>query len=239
MPQATGGGVVQSSSQIVDGIILDADIAANAAIARTKFANISATARVLGRKTAGAGAEEEMTLSELLDFIGSATKGDILVRDTSAWARLAAGAAATVLTGNGAGALPSFQAVASPTYKNGQTTRDLTTASGVQNIAHGMGKVPNKVRISFLGPLLNFTSAKGAVQGITVYNGTTQSSISLNGDQGQTPNWLLSAGTTIVLQTDTSNTQTGTVTFDATNIIITWVKAGSPTGTTNIVWEAE
>jgi len=33
-------------------------------------------------------------------------------------------------------------------------------------------------------------------------------------------------------------TQVGVVTFDATNIIITWTKTGSPTGSYLLLWEA-
>lgn len=56
-----------------------------------KMQNVSATSRILGRKTSGAGDVEECTLSEILDFISSATKGDILCRGTSSWTRLPVG----------------------------------------------------------------------------------------------------------------------------------------------------
>lgn len=52
-------------------------------------ASFSATSRIAARKTTGAGAAEECTLSEILDFIGSAAGGDILYRTSSGWARLA------------------------------------------------------------------------------------------------------------------------------------------------------
>lgn len=70
--------------------------------------NFTTTQRVLGRNTAGGGAGEEVTLSQLLDWIGSATKGDILVRDTAAWARLAASTSGFSLRATGAGALPAY-----------------------------------------------------------------------------------------------------------------------------------
>jgi len=57
-----------------------------------------ATTRLLARKTSGAGAGEECTLSEILDFIGSAARGDILYRGASAWLRLAKGTAGYVLS---------------------------------------------------------------------------------------------------------------------------------------------
>ena len=70
----------------------------------------SATSRIFGRKTAGAGAGEELTLSEALDFVGSAAQGDILYRGASGWTRLAAGTSGYVLTSAGAGANPSWAA---------------------------------------------------------------------------------------------------------------------------------
>ena len=46
---------------IASGVIVDADINASAAVAFSKLANVSATDRLLGRSTAGAGAIEEVT----------------------------------------------------------------------------------------------------------------------------------------------------------------------------------
>jgi hypothetical protein len=46
---------------IATGVIVDADVNASAAIAFSKLANVSATDRLLGRSTAGAGAIEEVT----------------------------------------------------------------------------------------------------------------------------------------------------------------------------------
>jgi hypothetical protein len=70
--------------------------------------DVSATSRVLGRKTAGAGDPEELTLSDVLDFIGSAAQGDILYRGASGWARLAAGTSGQFLQTQGASANPQW-----------------------------------------------------------------------------------------------------------------------------------
>lgn len=83
---------------------------ANSAVTYAKIQNISATARVLGRKTSGAGVTEEVTLSELLDFVGSAAQGDILYRGASAWARLGAGTSGYFLKTLGTGANPAWAA---------------------------------------------------------------------------------------------------------------------------------
>lgn len=74
---------------------------ANDAVTYAKMQNVSATSRILGRKTSGAGDTEECTLSEVLDFIGSAAQGDILYRGASAWERLAAGSAPQILKTGG------------------------------------------------------------------------------------------------------------------------------------------
>lgn len=79
---------------------------ANDAITYAKMQNVSAAARVLGRKTSGAGDPEELSLSEVLDLIGSAAQGDILYRGASVWERLAAGTAGLFLKTGGAGANP-------------------------------------------------------------------------------------------------------------------------------------
>lgn len=67
-----------------------------------------ATSRVIGRTTAGTGVMEELTLTQVLDLVGSAAQGDILYRDASGWTRLGAGTAGQVLQTNGTGANPSW-----------------------------------------------------------------------------------------------------------------------------------
>jgi hypothetical protein len=83
---------------------------ADTIITYAKLQNISATQRLLGRNTAGAGVTEEVTLSQLLDWIGSAAQGDILYRGAATWARLAAGTAGLPLITKGAGQNPAWEA---------------------------------------------------------------------------------------------------------------------------------
>jgi hypothetical protein len=80
------------------------------AVTYAKMQDVSATSRILGRKTAAAGDVEECTLSEILDFIGSAAQGDILYRGAAGWARLAAGTSGHFLQTLGAGANPQWAA---------------------------------------------------------------------------------------------------------------------------------
>lgn len=73
----------------------------------------------------------------------------------------------------------------------------------------------------------------------TVYRSSTQSSLSML--RSATGGGNLIAVTTFKLNSAaTGDTvfQTGVVTADATNIIITWTKTGAPTGTYTLIWKA-
>lgn len=72
-----------------------------------------ATQRVIGRNTAGTGNPEEVTASQVLDWVGS-TRGAVLYRGAGGWAILAPGTSGYALVSNGAGADPSYQAVTPP-----------------------------------------------------------------------------------------------------------------------------
>lgn len=122
-----------------------------------------------------------------------------------------------------------------PTNTNGTATKDASDASTTQNIAHGLGVEPKKVRITALCP--GASTAGLQLEAFTVYNGTTQSSVSLR-RSGTTTNEVL---TTFALNDAVGGggTQAGVVTFDATNIIITWTKTSSPTGSYTLLWEAQ
>ena len=82
----------------------------NDAVTYAKIQNVT-NSRILGRATAGAGDVEELTESQLLDFISS-TRGVVLYRGASGWAALSPGTSGYVLKSNGAGADPSYAAVA-------------------------------------------------------------------------------------------------------------------------------
>lgn len=126
-------------------------------------------------------------------------------------------------------------------FKNGGTTKDASDASTTQNIAHGLGKTPKQVKITAVVSASN-QAASGFLQNWrseTVYDGTTQSSLSTY--QVTAAGGNFNTDTTFTLNTASSGvatTQVGVVTFDATNIIITWTKTGSPTGSYLLLWEA-
>lgn len=77
------------------------DLAA-AAVTYAKIQNVSATARVLARITAGAGSVEEATITQTLDLAASA-RGTLLMRGAAAWG-LAPGTVRQILTAAGSGA---------------------------------------------------------------------------------------------------------------------------------------
>jgi len=107
----------------------------NNAITYAKMQDVTSTSRVIGRKTAGSGDPEECTLSEVLDFIGSAAQGDILYRGASSWARLGAGTDGQYLKTQGAGANPTWGTVSS----GGMTLLGtLTTTSGTTQTITGL-----------------------------------------------------------------------------------------------------
>jgi len=96
----------------------------------TKTSSFASTARVLGRKSAGAGDAEECTLSDILDFVGSAAQGDILYRDASGWARLGAGTSGQVLKTQGSGANPLWATQSVPTVSTTARVLGRKSAGG-------------------------------------------------------------------------------------------------------------
>ncbi len=125
--------------------------------------------------------------------------------------------------------------------KNGTTTKDASDASTTQNIAHGLGRIPKRVRITAIYSANNASSDSVPFPfAMTVYNGTTQSSLSAYPSSATGVNYTTSTSFTLnITHSGSPDTQTGVVTFDSTNIIITWTKTNSPTGTYNLLWEAQ
>lgn len=119
--------------------------------------------------------------------------------------------------------------IATLIFKNGSTTKNAADSSATQTIAHGGGRIPKYVRIF---AQFGNASAGTANSAQTVYNGTTQSSTSLQG-----LNSALSSAFRIGQGTGGTDYSEGVVTFDATNISIVWTKNNNPTGTYNLLWE--
>lgn len=124
-------------------------------------------------------------------------------------------------------------------FKNGTITRSFADASGAVTTAHGLGRIPRFVRLTARfskGASYAFANSDG------VYNGTTNSSVYTgHNTNGATE----SSGTDntnavhIDYGADSADSQVAIVTFDATNITLTWTKAGTTTtGNISIMWEA-
>jgi hypothetical protein len=103
--------------------------------------NVSVTERVLGRNTAGAGAVEEVTVSQLLDWaVGTPAQGDILYRGAANWTLLPAGTSGQYLKTQGSGANPTWSTAGLMTnVVRGQsvgtgTTYSVTTISGAERV---------------------------------------------------------------------------------------------------------
>lgn len=115
-----------TTTKIADLNVTTAKIADDA-VTYAKIQNITTNGLILGRNTAGAGNTEELSLTQILDFIGSAAQGDILYRAAVGWARLGAGTSGQFLKTQGAAANPVWGDVAT----GGMTLLGtLTTTSG-------------------------------------------------------------------------------------------------------------
>ena len=105
----TDTGITQLTGDVTAGPGSGSQVATIAAQAVTAAKmTAAATQRLFGRNTAGAGAGEEVTASQVLDWLSS-TRGAVLYRGASGWAVLAPGTAGQVLRTGGSGADPSWQ----------------------------------------------------------------------------------------------------------------------------------
>lgn len=90
---------------------------------------INTQSRILASPSGSNLVAEEATLSQILDFIGSAAQGDILYRGASGWARLAAGTSGHFLKTLGAGADPAWAASSKQFYSGNGGATNLTSGS--------------------------------------------------------------------------------------------------------------
>jgi hypothetical protein len=164
---------------------------------------------------------------------GSEATGDLLTWAGSAWARLPIGSNGAVL--NVSGGVPTWL----PTIissKSGQS--NYSGATGTQTIAHGLGKIPQIVRITSIAG--GGTGAFTVITSIGVYDGTNNNcqyiSFNLNsGDfnPGSATSLIIFIGTN---GTPSPNNHSASCTVDATNIYLAWTKVGSG-GNPSFMWE--
>lgn len=134
-------------------------------------------------------------------------------------------------------------------YKSGNTTYDLTTASGTQTIAHGLGKTPKYIRITYRKSYTNQALGSSTVNfydGVGTYNGTTYAN-TYNGTDSSSAGGAgyystFQSTSNIIVYTagggGSTISQVATAAIDSTNITLTWTKTLTPTGTLLMTWEA-
>lgn len=123
--------------------------------------------RILARDS-GAGAGQERTISQVLDYVGSTAQGDILYRGASSWARLAAG------SGNGL-FLETQGAAANPQWRGGPPR--LISSGSLSNVATLDFTIPTNCE-TFEFELLNW---RPATDGASIWARFSQSGSFLSG----------------------------------------------------------
>lgn len=196
---------------------------ANDAVTNAKAANM-AQSTVKGRAAgAGTGDPTDLTGTQTTAIL-DAVVGDSGSGGTKGLAPApGAGdaAAGKFLKADGTYAVPP----GSVSSKVVNTTYDLTTASGTQDVT-GFGFNPTSVAI-------NFCVNAGGGGGVGYATAAAQGCSALSSDNGLV--WVRQSGNAIIYtNAAVSAFQTGTVTFITDGIRITWGKTGSPTGTLGI-----
>lgn len=117
-------------------------------------------------------------------------------------------------------------------YKNGLTTHDISTTTPTV-IAHGLGVVPKFVRM-----VSNWAgSTSQLLQSVGTYNGTT--TVSTTFYQVSGGNAVTGSNNFVDFSLQGTTYETATIAIDATNITLTWTKTSAPTGTIQLMWEAQ
>jgi len=142
----------------------------NVAGTLASIANLSLLANISG----GSAAPIANTLSAILDATMGSTQGSLLVRGASLWAPYTAGTAATVLTSNGAGTNPTWQA---PAVGTGAmtllSTQAISSVASVSELALAGGYTHYIWEISNLVSATNNVDAYFTVQQGGVFVGGT------------------------------------------------------------------
>lgn len=219
-------GTYQSQNFVTGSAGWQIDALGNAEFQNGTFrGNISATTGTIGGFTIGA------TTISATGLVISSTVPSITVGTGASTISINGSTGVISGTGfsiNGNGTITGF----TPRWTNGSTTKNSADASTTQNIAHGLGQIPSFVEIIATYQGNANTNSNVAT---TFYNGTTQSSSSVYGvgnNNAQGQSFILNGG-----QNAATGNNTGVVTFDATNIIITWTLTGAPTGTYDLLWK--
>lgn len=130
-----------------------------------------------------------------------------------------------------------FQTCNRVKYTSGTGSKNLADASTTLNIAHGGARIPKYIR---LHAFTNGSSTAQLLLSIGTYDGTTTSTIFIDQSGGGNTYVGGVSSTDFVhfITSQNADQQIGTVTMDATNIIIAFTKTNNPTGTAFYLWEA-
>jgi hypothetical protein len=122
----------------------------------------------------------------------------------------------------------------SASVKSFSLTKDLADANGATNvIPHGLGRVPTYLRATGFvvagsgQPLSSFGTFDGAAK--CIFYSINGANIQSNSDTGVIVAFVPNGGV---------NFQAATVAVDDTNITLTWIKVGAPSGSGHIIIEA-
>lgn len=147
----SNGFVLRRAAGVLAFGTVDTNGITDSAITYAKMQDIATEQRLLGRQSAGSGPTEEVTLSQLLDWIGFAARGDILYRGATTWTRLPKGALGQVLT---MGANDPAWAATPDTWVEYDKGALINSTNYVQ--AHGLSAYPSDFQV-----WLECTSADG------------------------------------------------------------------------------
>lgn len=114
-------------------------------------------------------------------------------------------------------------------------TRDMTAESGEVTTAHGLGRIPDYVRIT--GFCVSGSGMTLSSIGTYETAGNSNKAIYFSNVAG-TPTPKSTTNAIALVPLDATNYQYASITVDITNITLTWSKVGSPTGTAYIIMEA-
>lgn len=132
-----------------------------------------------------------------------------------------------------------------PTWRTGIAAKNITDVSGVQNIPHGLGRVPLFVRID--GAVIISAAITQMATGI--FGGGNNSGLTVAIGEGTSTaatdavytSATIALGFSPLVATNVftgANRQTGIISVDATNIRITWTKTGTVASlTASLIWQ--
>lgn len=172
-----------------------------------------AESRVVGRVSGGS--IDDLTLTQVLDMIGSATEGDVLYRGASAWARLAKGTAGYKLVQNAAATAPEwvqgFELLAG--------VRAMTGTGAPTDVTYTLGGAWKPSMLIIIGNVNNSTNVSIGV--CTAAAGYAYSKV------GTT--WYNSNARCVGLFEDISKYQTAVwKSFNTDGFTLTWTKGSTP-----------